>query len=61
MKAFLRGLDRTLIHLYCLAALVLGLAFVFNQESYDRAAFQAAATQANALMIIAQELHGNRT
>jgi hypothetical protein len=57
MGTFLHGLDRTLIHLYCVAGLVIAFTFLVDTVAYDQAAFAAAKAQAEALTAIALELH----
>jgi hypothetical protein len=61
MKAFLRILDRALIHLYCLAGLGIALTFLVDEVEYNGAAFTMMKAQALALIEIARALHGTIT
>jgi hypothetical protein len=58
MRTFLRGLDRALIHLYCLAGLLIAFTFLAAEVEYNRAASTMLKKQAEALYIIASELYG---
>jgi hypothetical protein len=68
MKAFLRAVERILVHTYALAALFLALLFLAllflallflaDTVAYDRASISFMRDQAEALYIIAAELHG---
>lgn len=55
---FLRILDRILVHLYALAALSIGLAFLVDTVTYNHAALAMLKAQALALTVIARGLSG---
>jgi hypothetical protein len=61
MRTFLRALDRALVHIYCVAGLVIALVFFADEVAYNRAAFMVMQVQAAALIKIAEGLRGNRT
>lgn len=61
MRTFLRVMDRILVHLYCLAGLGIALVFLVNESAYYNATFAMLKAQAQALYIIASELHGYKT
>jgi len=57
MKTFLHVLDRTLIHVYCITALL----FLADVVAYTNASFEMVKIQARMLATIVNMLHGIST